>query len=227
MVMNSLVRNVGETGDNVSKFGENGDKFYGIAQCMGDLDTSAFGGCVEQATKALLQNCHTFLAYIYLGRCFLLYQTFDLHTKVIFLDVLVCNNTNNTNIIDERIFDWSIASLLTQLVVNTANSSNADYITLSGKAVYAMARCWKGLLMDNCRLRLNAAYQQLIKCPQGSLENWVLYESCIICYDKYKFYGDPVLHNSGGLMCCNNLTGTKTKSCCGWSSPGFSFETEL
>jgi hypothetical protein len=60
VVMNSLVQNVGEMGYNVSKFGENGDKVYGIAQCRGDLDASSCGGCVEQATKALLQNCHTF-----------------------------------------------------------------------------------------------------------------------------------------------------------------------
>jgi hypothetical protein len=200
LVMNSLVLNVGETGYNVSKFGENGDKVYGIAQCRGDLDASACGGCVEQASKALLQNCNTFLAYIYLGRCFLLYQTFDFHTKVIFLDGLFCNNTNNTNSSDARIFDWSTASLLTQLVVNTVNASNAGYSTLSGKGVYAMAQCWKELSMDNCRLCLNSAYQQLINCPQGSLANWVLYESCIIRYDRYKFYGDPVLHNSGSSV---------------------------
>lgn len=201
MVMNSLVRNVGETGYNISTFGKNRDRVYGVAQCRGDLDASACGGCVEQARKVLLQSCHNFLAYIYFYRCFLLYQFYDFHNRVVFLNGLVCNNTNstntnNTNSTNARSLDWSIASLLTQLVVNTVNASNMGYSTLSGNGIYSLAQCWKELSMTDCRLCLNAAYQELIDCPQGSLANWVLYKNCIIRYDRYKFYGDSVLNNS-------------------------------
>lgn len=202
VVMNSLVQNVGETGYNTSTFGKNEDKIYGIAQCRGDLNSSACGECVEQARMSLFQNCHSFSANIYSGGCFLLYQTYDFHSKVIFLHGLVCNNTksNNTNSKDARSLDWSIASLLTQLVVNTFNASNLGYSTLSSNGVYALAQCWKELSMDNCRICLNTAYQELIDCPQGSLANWIIYKNCIIRYDRYKFYGDYVLHNSGAFV---------------------------
>jgi hypothetical protein len=37
-----------------------------VSLSAGDLDASSCGGCVEQATKALLQNCHTFFWHTFI-----------------------------------------------------------------------------------------------------------------------------------------------------------------
>jgi hypothetical protein len=54
MVLSSLVENVNKTGYNISSYGENGDKMYGLAQCRGDLNASTCRACASEATKILL-----------------------------------------------------------------------------------------------------------------------------------------------------------------------------
>jgi len=58
VVLNSLVENVGNTGYNISWYGENGDKMYGLVQCRGDLNASACRTCASRAGDRLRQICN-------------------------------------------------------------------------------------------------------------------------------------------------------------------------
>jgi hypothetical protein len=61
VVLNSLVQNVNKTGYNISWYGENGDKMYGLAQCRGDLNASACGACVSNARRISVDSVAIFL----------------------------------------------------------------------------------------------------------------------------------------------------------------------
>jgi len=198
VVLNLLIQDVGERGYNISWYGENGDKIYGLVQCRGDLNASTCRACASEAKEALGKRCEGYsFGSIRLNGCFLRYATDNFYSKLLYttLTTVECENIPDRTDLKSRGLDSSIASLLTLLVEN-AVSSNVSFSTVIGHGIYGLAQCWRDLSMDNCRKCLNTGYQYFLDCPQQSGEGQGFNENCMIRYERYNFYRDAGLLSS-------------------------------
>lgn len=190
VVLNSLVENVGETGYNISSYGENGDKIYGLVQCRGDLNASACQTCTSRAGDSLRQICNGTSGSIHLGLCFLKYATHSPDSSLSSFGNFsgLCNESKSEN---AGGFSWRIANLLTRLVEKT-ESSMVGYSTLSDYGVYSLAECWRDLTRSRCSQCLNTIYTHLNVCSVGTNKGTVLNGYCMIQFTEHKFYSDHV-----------------------------------
>jgi len=190
VVLNSLVENANKTGYNISRYGENEDKMYGLVQCRGDLNASTCRTCASRAGESLLQICTGTSGSIHVGLCFLRYATHNFDSKLTSFGNFsgLCNESKSEN---AGGFNWRIANLLTRLV-DKAVSSEVGYNTLSDYGVYSLAECWRELTKDRCSGCLNTIYTNLSVCPLGSDEGTVLNGYCMIQFTGHKFYSDRV-----------------------------------
>jgi hypothetical protein len=182
VVLSSLVENVNKTGYNISSYGENGDKIYGLAQCRGDLNAHTCRECASAAQDHLNESCGGFSSgSVQLKGCFMRYATRNFYSQL--------SSTNSTVqcVNSTRGLDGSISNLL-KTIVEKAVSSDVGYSTGNDSGIYSLAQCWRDLNTSQCSQCLNTVYKGLLECPQGL----GFTENCMIRYEAYKFYADAV-----------------------------------
>lgn len=197
VVINSVLDNVNKTGFSRSIHGQNRDEIYGDAQCRGDLNASACGGCVSKAIEHL-RVCTGSLSYasIYLSGCMFRYATHNFYSKLNVSDAshaifTLCNNIKINGTEARGVTEWKIASVLERLI-EKAGSSKLGYSTLNDYGVYSLAECSRTSNMSECSRCLNNMYNYFGYCPAGTSQGFAFFDHCIICYDSHKFYGDGV-----------------------------------
>lgn len=192
VVLSSLVDNVSKSGYNISWYGQNGDKIYGLAQCRGDLNASTCGECVSFAKMSLTQRCGGHSAgSIYLSGCFLRYDTYNFYSKLntTTFSVVACGySTNSTTDATAGGLD----SLLISLAENTKDNS-AGFLTGSKGGVFALSQCWRDLSGVQCNECLLTVYNGFTRCPQGTMQGEGLQINCMTLFATYEFYSDAYL----------------------------------
>ena len=130
VVLNSLVENVNKTSYIISFHGQNGDKVYGLAQCLGYVNASACQECISNATKTL-QVCTEIRRSIILRGCYLKINTQNFYSKLDLSGIGYNGAYGDTGGWD---LDPSIVAIMMK-VMDDAVSSNVGFSTGNASCV--------------------------------------------------------------------------------------------
>ncbi|XP_004491668.1 uncharacterized protein [Cicer arietinum] len=189
----------------LSSYATNGKIFYkdNVEQmvydhfmCRGDLPPHLCGQCVKNATDRLSSNskCRSSLeGIIWYSHCLLRYSDqyfYKMETSPMYSDINI--STSNS---EQNSFTNILSNQLSQLAKDTGNSVerySAKSVKLNDvQTLYTLEQCTQDLSSDDCILCLNDVIGTTIPWSLlGSVGGRVLYPSCNLRFELFRFYGD-------------------------------------
>ncbi|KAF7120608.1 hypothetical protein RHSIM_Rhsim13G0160200 [Rhododendron simsii] len=176
------------------------DVAYGLFLCRGDVAVDACQGCVEYATGDVVEQCPlSKRANIWYDECLVRYSNVSIFAAA---DTTVWevlqnpqNVTNNETRFREFLGEYELHPKTEKVMNNIANRASSDD---SGKKfatgedyytplqpVYGLAQCTPDLSNSDCN---NCLRDGILKLPYAKLGAQVLFPSCYIRYEIYRFY---------------------------------------
>ncbi|CAJ2651405.1 cysteine-rich receptor-like protein kinase 10 [Trifolium pratense] len=191
--------NNGYYNTSISTIGGTEDTIYGLFMCIGH--TQHCGDCVKNSAKTLTSMCDSKKEAIiwsdecmvhYSGRSF--FETMEESPSWCVKDSLDYKGSFDG-------FNKKLSSLMVNLLteVNKASPRNATKFVLrrsiffEDKFLNGLAQCIPHISNDNCMKCLKDAIDYLqTSCARGKIRGSVLYPSCIVRYDPYPFFAQPI-----------------------------------
>lgn len=209
-VLESLVRSVSTSGFSTSSVDEGQNSHstvYGLAQCVGDLNSSDCKQCVANAKTRITsgtpgEGCNKTSASILLDGCFLRYHNHSFYgdySDSVAKGVVACSHVENS----QPEFTITIRAMLQKVLYKAANSSNlfaaeegvAPYN--STEHIYSLAQCWRDLSTRDCEACLRFALSQIYNnCTAGALGSRFVSLNCYLRSEVYAFFNAPILSPS-------------------------------
>ncbi|CAJ2651407.1 unnamed protein product [Trifolium pratense] len=172
---------------------------YGLFMCLGN--TQHCGDCVEYSAKKLSSMCYFKReAIIWSNECMVHYSDWSFfETMEESPSSCVKDALDYKGSLDG--FNKMLSSLMVNLVtgVNKASLRNATKLALKRSILFedkflnGLAQCIPHISNDNCMKCLKDAIDYLqTSCAGGKISGSVLYPSCIVRYDTYPFFAQPI-----------------------------------
>lgn len=212
--LSSKALNHGYYNTSISTIDEKEDTIYGLFMCIGY--TNNCGECVKNSTKTLTSMCNLNKeAIIWSDECLVRYSdrsffgtleespslcvkgSMDYQGSLKGFDKML--NSLMVDLVTEAI------SLLKRPVTQAIKASTGNSIKFvlkraifyKDKCVYGLAQCIPNLSNDNCMQCLNDAINYLqTSCARGKIRGSVLYPSCVVRYDPYPFFLQPIVKST-------------------------------
>ncbi|XP_059661597.1 cysteine-rich receptor-like protein kinase 25 [Cornus florida] len=163
------------------------NKAYGLFLCRGDATPELCQDCVVNAEREIVQMCpNGEMAQIWKDRCLLRYSNQFIFSR----SEHVCNTQNVTEA--ER-FRQELGDILEDLATQAANDQSgmkfATKITkFMAQDLYSLAQCTPDLSVADCYKCLREVTSYMTSHCEGSRGARVLFPSCNIWYEFYRFY---------------------------------------
>ncbi|BAU02436.1 hypothetical protein VIGAN_11196700 [Vigna angularis var. angularis] len=180
------------------------DTVYGLFMCRGDLPSPLCHQCVLNATHIISSECNSFQeAVIWYSHCMLRYSYRHFFSQVEnsppFQMLSLINTFNDVQ--EQSLFTYTLSTTLYNLS-EAAKRSTARYVTKSSlindaETLYVLAQCTQDLSSDNCSLCLEDINKNMSLAKLGNTGGRVLYPSCNLRYEFFKFYRDPPWQTPG------------------------------
>ncbi|KAJ9566206.1 hypothetical protein OSB04_002172 [Centaurea solstitialis] len=179
--------------------GESPDKANVIALCRGDVEPDDCRRCINASSKRLRENCPNQKAAIELwsDNCMVRYSNKTILGNPDYGGGFYMWNLNNASDVDR--FNQALSQLLNQLRTD-ASSGGSDRKYASGNntngpwltTIYGLMQCTPDLSEDQCYDCLNWAMQQIPNCCDNKRGGRVVYPSCYLRYEDYRFFNDTI-----------------------------------
>ncbi|KAA8519373.1 hypothetical protein F0562_013629 [Nyssa sinensis] len=196
--LSSLSSNIDRNGFYSSSEGQVSAVVNAIALCRGDLELDICRSCVNDAARRLLQHCpNNKQAIGWYDYCMLRYSnqsflgTMDTHPAFYMW--------NPDNISDVVRFNQDLRNLLDDLRGRAGSgvslrkfaTGNTSYTMATDlRTIYGLVQCTSDLSEQLCSDCLIGAMQEIGSCCVGSRGGRVIYPSCNLRYELYRFYNE-------------------------------------
>ncbi|KAL2330474.1 hypothetical protein Fmac_018055 [Flemingia macrophylla] len=169
---------------------------YGLFTCRGDTPSRLCQQCVQNATEKVASECRfTAEAVIWFDLCWLRYSNIDFFSSVETNPRF--RNLNITTDGDTGPVAYSVVNELSNKIAEMATETGynseryqSDSLTLNeNQTVYILSQCSFDLSTNSCSGCLNDVMGSAIPWTRlGSIGGRVLYPSCILRFEFFKFY---------------------------------------
>lgn len=207
--LNLLLSNISSNATRGNKFlngfyiatvGQEPNKVYGMFLCRGDQTTSACKNCVNFATSDVTRRCPVEKeTVIWYDECLLRYSNDFFFSTMSTEPIIMLSNSQNvtkdpsntTKILDQEVWNLmnktSNEALDSPKMFGTAKENSTDFQTL-----YSLAQCSPDLSRGDCSSCIRQAIPNLVTCCSEKQGGRVLYPSCNIRYELYRFYDETL-----------------------------------
>ncbi|KAF3640959.1 Cysteine-rich receptor-like protein kinase 10 [Capsicum annuum] len=198
-VLSSLSRNLDSDGFYNTTIGQGPDKISVIAQCRGDVQLQTCRGCINNASRLILEKCpYKKSAFGIYDMCLLRYS------NVSFIGTMSTDPRftyyYNRNFSDPQLFyNQYLTPLLTRLRTRASSGGKrkfaGDVIEAPDfQKTHALVQCTADLSAQGCYDCLTAVYSSLPGCDcYAKWGNYHLLPSCVVRYEPYSFFNESVL----------------------------------
>ncbi|KAL3522069.1 hypothetical protein ACH5RR_014903 [Cinchona calisaya] len=168
--------------------------FNGQFLCRGDVNTDVCERCVANASLEILQKCpDQKTATIWLDDCLLRYSNESMFFRTDQNIIFSMWNTQNAS--DPDRFNQVLGDMMDKIASQAANDRSgkkfaveeANYSPFQ-KKIYALGQCTPDVSSDNCESCLRNCIGNIRRCCNDRQGGRVLFPSCNIRYEVYKFY---------------------------------------
>ncbi|KAL3519538.1 hypothetical protein ACH5RR_017687 [Cinchona calisaya] len=186
---------------NSTAIGRNNDPsntIYGLFLCRGDISMDVCADCVDTARGMIIQRCPNQTgAIVWYDLCLLRYSNQYIFSKEDANTGLLLHNTQNVTD-DTARFNALLEDLMNNIMNQASNDrsgkkfavAEANFSTF--QRLYTLVQCTPDLSTFDCDSCLSNAVSNLPTCCRNSKGGRVLYPSCNIRYEVYRFYNDSV-----------------------------------
>ncbi|KAK9944644.1 hypothetical protein M0R45_010204 [Rubus argutus] len=191
-----LVSKTASTGFLTSSYGNCQARFYGLAQCRGDVVGSKdCSSCIQDAAKQIRQRCpNQAEAMIWYDFCFLRYSNKTFIGKVdTSYGIIFYNTANVSDVTDPKNFKKELGALVDNIKAQALVPKNLGFGKAQTKlspsvTLYAFVQCTRDLSKPDCSQCLATAvgyYQTICGDRKGCR---VLFGSCYVRYELYPIF---------------------------------------
>ncbi|KAJ9566163.1 hypothetical protein OSB04_002129 [Centaurea solstitialis] len=179
--------------------GETPNKANVIALCRGDVEPDDCRRCINASSRRLRENCPNQKAAIeqWFDNCMVKYSNETILGKLDYNGRYVVRNGNNASNVDR--FNQALSQLLKQLRTDASsggshrkyasgNNTNGPMLT----TIYGRMQCTPDLSEADCYNCLDWAMVQIPDCCVNRRGVRVVYHSCDLRYEVYRFFTDTV-----------------------------------
>ncbi|CAH1429885.1 unnamed protein product [Lactuca virosa] len=163
--------------------------FYALAQCHQDLSRTDCFVCYAASRNDLATCVPSTWGLVFLDGCFLRYDNYSFFQEAVnaAIDYKHCSLSPSWPSFVEggSEFDRRVANLVGNLTQSALLNNGFGVMEMNG--IYGLAQCWESLNQSQCRVCLNKAKLEVVRCFEGSIMN----AGCFFRYSKHKFFNDP------------------------------------
>ncbi|XP_006841023.2 cysteine-rich receptor-like protein kinase 2 [Amborella trichopoda] len=186
--MENLSTMINQDGFGTAVVGSGPNAFYGLAQCMKDLNSIDCRLCYSEM-RSLLPTCYPKTGgRIFLDGCFARYENYSFFDQAMDKsDTKVCYTGRNSTRPE------AFQNLVREVVGNVSseaqkrNGSSVNSISDSNLVVYALAQCWESINTSLCKSCLEDAAMAVVSCTPGT-EGRALNAGCYLRYSTSLFW---------------------------------------
>ncbi|THG04706.1 hypothetical protein TEA_017772 [Camellia sinensis var. sinensis] len=169
------------------------DIAYGCLLCRGDVSTTVCQNCVSFATRDVLQKCpNSKVVTIWYDECMLRYSN---QSIIDIADESIISCVSNTlNITNLTSFRGVLGGLMDDIVTRASNGRSSKKFTMGQanfsflQTLYGLAQFTPDLIVLDCNKCLGISISIIPSSFDGSLDAEVLFSSCNVRYEFYRFY---------------------------------------
>ncbi|KAL3522073.1 hypothetical protein ACH5RR_014907 [Cinchona calisaya] len=167
--------------------------FNGQFLCRGDVNTDVCARCVANASLEILQKCpDQKTATIWLDDCLLRYSNESMFFRTDQNIILSMWNTQNAS--DPDRFNQLLGDMMDTIAIQAAIGNSGKRFAVEEanyspfQKIYALGQCTPDVASDDCESCLRNAISNLPARCNNRRGGRVLFPSCNIRYEVYKFY---------------------------------------
>ncbi|XP_048490999.1 cysteine-rich repeat secretory protein 58-like [Beta vulgaris subsp. vulgaris] len=182
-------------------FGDVPNRVHGLFQCRGDLSLGVCRGCVEDATRKIVQECPlNGEAIVWYYECMLRYANRSISSM--FEWGPSCSQRSLVKVINYGEFAPTLSNTMNDLIngptVKLHNFATKEANMSSIDILYCLAQCTPDLDGYGCNSCLETAFAELRSCCNASVWAKVFLPSCQLRYDMNPFYNDSkqIVHST-------------------------------
>ncbi|KAL3519546.1 hypothetical protein ACH5RR_017695 [Cinchona calisaya] len=173
------------------------NKVYGLFLCRGDVSNDVCKQCVADARTKIRQQCsYEKTAIVWYNECFLRYSNESIFSRRDTSYWITFWNTNNVTQPD--LFNPLLENLMNEITTQAANEGSGKKFATGDanfsafQRLYTLAQCTPDLSSFECMTCFSNAMSLLPSCCHNRQGGQVVYPSCNVRYEVYKFYDSTV-----------------------------------
>ncbi|XP_027159340.1 cysteine-rich receptor-like protein kinase 25 [Coffea eugenioides] len=170
---------------------------YGLFLCRGDFSVDVCQQCVASASRRIIQECpNQKRAIVWYDECLLRYSDQYIFSRGDALTLFAMYNVQNVT--DAARFNPLLDNLMDKIQNRAANDLSGKKFAVEEanfsafQRLYTLAQCTPDLSTVDCGSCLSNAISVLPNCCHNRVGGRVLYPSCNIRYELYRFYNNSV-----------------------------------
>lgn len=176
--------------------GDDPDKVYSLALCRGDIASEECYKCINSTAQTMTEQCPNKKEAISWGErtiCLLRYSNRDIFGSMEVEPSWAVSNPNNVSTDSEK-FNQTLYNLVRSLVTQASSGSDDQKFATgvsgftSSRNVYAMVQCTPDISQNACKVCLEGALDESIKCCGGKEGGRFLRPSCFVWFELFRFY---------------------------------------
>lgn len=178
--------------------------FYALIQCQQDLSRTDCLVCYAVSRTSVPGCLPRTSGRIFLDGCFVRFDNHSFFHEAVddVTDSLNCNSSlGSGNDFRGGVLEFgkSVGGLvgnLSEVALNGSRNGNGGFGVMEMNGVYGLAQCWESLSSDECRVCLEKAKNEIVKCLP-SREGRSMNAGCFLRYSTQKFYQNDSLSDGG------------------------------
>ncbi|KAI3680572.1 hypothetical protein L6452_35345 [Arctium lappa] len=172
--------------------GENPDKANVMALCRGDVKPDDCRRCINGSITRLRESCpnHKGAIDLWYDNCMLRYSNETFLGNLDASNGILMWNPNNASDVDR--FNQALNQLLNQLRTDASSGGSSRKYASGNRTNGPWLQCTPDLSEDQCYNCLNSAMQQIRNCCDSKRGGRVVFPSCNLRYEDYRFFNDTV-----------------------------------
>ncbi|XLT73900.1 hypothetical protein HN873_030326 [Arachis hypogaea] len=188
-------------GSHITKVSSGNSSVYGLFQCNADITPEKCQKCIDQAVYNVTSECATSKeAVVFVKFCFLRYSYRDFLTiaeespKIFLLNLkdYVGQLATFNNEVSEMMY--TLRHAVADIPMGSRRFVYGELNITAKQSLYGMAKCTPDLPPEECSSCLvNAAADIPTGCCKGKIGGRVLFPSCGVRFELYRFY-EPSSH---------------------------------
>lgn len=197
-LLGMLASSTAKTGFSSSSAGDGTGQVFVQALCRHDVNRSACGDCIRNASQEIVSRCNKTDADIWYEYCQVSYSYSDFSSALTYLGKYPDSNNRTKNVSNPKEMNTVLIKLMDRLKSEATWASSmfaAGRSKLSSREhVYGLVQCTRGISRDDCNTCFRSALGDLATCCSHNQGGMVVSRYCNVRFELYRFYN---LHSKG------------------------------
>ncbi|KAF8011817.1 hypothetical protein BT93_I0071 [Corymbia citriodora subsp. variegata] len=197
-LLENLASRTAKKGFYSSSAGDGTDQVFGQALCRHDVNRSACGDCVRNASQEIMNKCNRKDADIWYEYCQISYSYSNFFSVSNYLGQYPDSNNQTQNVSNPNELSGTLKELMDGLISEAASASSLFAVGSlnfsSQERVYGLVQCTRRISENDCGNCLVQALGDLRSCCSSHQGGTVVSRYCNVRFELYCFY---YLHSKG------------------------------